>query len=89
MLPKRFEIYSVAVKLLDNCSDVRKKMVNVLFLSELDLFVYVAGIKEYESNQQELILEPAIKWAASSNITLVVKFSFMEIPVQVCRSLKL
>lgn len=46
------------------------------------LFV-VLGIKVYETNENQLVMEPAIKWAGNPNIVIVVKISFLRIKIQV------
>ncbi|XAR69109.1 hypothetical protein NMG60_11000579 [Bertholletia excelsa] len=42
----------------------------------------IHGIKVYESNEKELVLDPAVKWAGNPNITLVLRVSFLRITVQ-------
>ncbi|OVA18052.1 C2 calcium-dependent membrane targeting [Macleaya cordata] len=41
-----------------------------------------AGVKVYETNEKELVLEPVIRWAGNPNIILVVKFLSLRITVQ-------
>ncbi|KAL7589694.1 hypothetical protein Lser_V15G36387 [Lactuca serriola] len=42
----------------------------------------VQGIKVYETNENQLVMEPAIKWAGNPNIVIVVKISFLRIKIQ-------
>lgn len=42
-----------------------------------------AGIKIFETNEKELVLEPAIRWAGNPNITLVLKVLSLQLTVQV------
>ncbi|XP_015574830.2 synaptotagmin-3 isoform X1 [Ricinus communis] len=42
----------------------------------------IHGIKVHETNEKELLIEPAIKWAGNSDITLVFKFLSLPIIVQ-------
>ncbi|XAR69105.1 hypothetical protein NMG60_11000573 [Bertholletia excelsa] len=42
----------------------------------------IHGIKVYDSNEKELVLDPAVKWAGNPNITLVLRVSFLRITVQ-------
>lgn len=67
----------------------------VWFLSEAALvclifqfgFLYkLAGIKVYETNEKELAMEPAIKWAGNPNIILVLKWLPFRITIQVRRA---
>nr|CAB3454076.1 unnamed protein product [Digitaria exilis] len=39
------------------------------------LFIYVQpnDVKVYVTEEQELIMEPSLKWAANPNVTVVVK----------------
>lgn len=46
----------------------------------------LAGIKAYDTEARELVMEPAIKWAGNPNITLVLKVLSLSITVQVRRS---
>ncbi|KAK6928323.1 Synaptotagmin, SMP domain [Dillenia turbinata] len=41
------------------------------------------GIKIYETNENELVIEPAVRWAGNPNITLAMKLLFLSITVQV------
>lgn len=43
----------------------------------------MAGVKVHETNENELVLEPAIRWAGNPNIILVLKLLFLRIRVQV------
>lgn len=40
------------------------------------------GVKVYETNENQLVIEPAIKWAGNPNIVIVVKISFLRIKIQ-------
>ncbi|XP_031379209.1 synaptotagmin-3-like isoform X2 [Punica granatum] len=40
------------------------------------------GIKVHESNENELVLEPAVRWAGNPNITLVLKVLSLQIKLQ-------
>ncbi|KAJ4979628.1 hypothetical protein NE237_010408 [Protea cynaroides] len=42
----------------------------------------IHGIKVYESNEAELVLEPVVKWAGNPNITIVLKLLSLQITVQ-------
>ncbi|KAH9735142.1 Synaptotagmin-3 [Citrus sinensis] len=42
----------------------------------------IHGIKVCETNENELILEPALRWAGNPNITLALKFFSLQITVQ-------
>ncbi|KAH9671528.1 synaptotagmin-3 [Citrus sinensis] len=42
----------------------------------------IHGIKVCETNENELILEPAVRWAGNPNITLALKFFSLQITVQ-------
>eukprot|EP00249_Psilotum_nudum_P004672 c18179_g1_i1 orf=700-2313(-) len=42
----------------------------------------VQGIKSYETQEREMIIEPAVKWAGNPNITVVVKAFGMRATVQ-------
>lgn len=52
------------------------------------LFIKLAGIKVHETNEKELVMEPAVRWAGNPNITLVLKFLFLPITIQVRRAFK-
>ena len=55
-------------------------------LIELWDFIHrLAGIKVHETNENELIFEPAVRWAGNPNITLVLKLLSLRITVQVRR----
>ena len=40
------------------------------------------GVKVYETNEKELIMEPSIKWAGNPNIVVVIKILSLPIKVQ-------
>nr|XP_043607386.1 synaptotagmin-3-like isoform X2 [Erigeron canadensis] len=40
------------------------------------------GVKVYETNENQLVMEPAIKWAGNSNIVIAVKISSLCIKIQ-------
>ncbi|XP_028098298.1 synaptotagmin-3-like isoform X2 [Camellia sinensis] len=42
----------------------------------------IHGIKVYEVNENELVFEPAVKWAGNSNITMVLRLLFLRITIQ-------
>ncbi|KAL6977208.1 Synaptotagmin-3 [Sarracenia purpurea var. burkii] len=42
----------------------------------------IHGLKVYETNERELVMEPAIKWAGNPNIVLVLKLLSLRITVQ-------
>ncbi|KAI6673257.1 hypothetical protein NL676_001163 [Syzygium grande] len=42
----------------------------------------IHGVKVHETNENELVLEPAIRWAGNPNIILVLKLLFLRIRVQ-------
>lgn len=42
-----------------------------------------SGVKVYETNEKELIMEPSIKWAGNPNIVVVIKILSLPIKVQV------
>lgn len=43
----------------------------------------IAGMKVYITNEKELIMEPAMKWAGNPNITIAVKAFGLRATVQV------
>lgn len=43
----------------------------------------MAGMKVYLTDEKELIIEPAVKWAGNPNITLAVKAYGLKATVQV------
>ena len=47
------------------------------------LLCNLAGVKAHETNENELSLEPAIRWAGNPNILLVLKLSSLRITLQV------
>ncbi|XP_042475631.1 synaptotagmin-3-like isoform X2 [Macadamia integrifolia] len=42
----------------------------------------IHGIKVYDSNEKELVIEPVVRWAGNPNITLVLKLLSLRITVQ-------
>lgn len=42
-----------------------------------------AGLKVYETNEKELVMEASVKWAGNPNIVLVIKLLSLQITVQV------
>ncbi|XP_042521246.1 synaptotagmin-3-like isoform X1 [Macadamia integrifolia] len=42
----------------------------------------ISGIKVYESNETELVIELVVKWAGNPNITLVLKLLSLQVTVQ-------
>ncbi|KAK4835230.1 hypothetical protein QYF36_007117 [Acer negundo] len=42
----------------------------------------INGIRVYETNEKELVMEPVIKWAGNPNIVLVLKFLSLQITLQ-------
>ncbi|XP_047321887.1 synaptotagmin-3-like [Impatiens glandulifera] len=42
----------------------------------------IQGIKVFETNESELVMEPAIKWAGNPNIIVVIKIMSMPIKIQ-------
>ncbi|KAM7526889.1 hypothetical protein LguiA_016791 [Lonicera macranthoides] len=42
----------------------------------------IHGLKIFETNESQLVMEPAIKWAGNPNITVVLKVLSIRIPVQ-------
>ncbi|KAA8539302.1 hypothetical protein F0562_025994 [Nyssa sinensis] len=42
----------------------------------------IQGLKTYETNENELFMEPAIKWAGNPNIIVVLRMSSLRITVQ-------
>lgn len=54
------------------------------------LLINLAGVKAQETNEvNELILEPAIRWAGNPNIILVLKLLSLRITLQVRRAFNL
>ncbi|KAF7820142.1 synaptotagmin-3 isoform X1 [Senna tora] len=43
----------------------------------------ICGIKVFETNENELVMEPVIKWAGNQNVVLVLKLLSLRITVQV------
>ena len=50
------------------------------------LLYNLAGLKVYETNEKELVMELSIKWAGNPNIVLALKLMSLRITVQVRRS---
>lgn len=46
----------------------------------------LAGLKVYDTNEKEIVLETAIRWAGNPNIVLVIKLFSVQITVQVRRT---
>ncbi|KAI3734735.1 hypothetical protein L6452_14211 [Arctium lappa] len=42
----------------------------------------IQGVKVYETNENQLVIEPAIKWAGNPNIVIAVKISSLHIKIQ-------
>ncbi|KAF6167826.1 hypothetical protein GIB67_027604 [Kingdonia uniflora] len=42
----------------------------------------ILGIKIYETNEKEIVIEPVVRWAGNPNITLVLKLPFLRLTVQ-------
>ncbi|KAK9126664.1 hypothetical protein Scep_015510 [Stephania cephalantha] len=42
----------------------------------------IHGMKVYETNEKEIVFEPAVRWAGNPNITVTVRILFMQITVQ-------
>nr|GMC47699.1 synaptotagmin-3 isoform X1 [Ipomoea batatas] len=49
----------------------------------------IQGLKVYETNEKELVLEPAIKWAGNSNIVVSIVLLSARIRVQVSKNERL
>ncbi|CAN0909225.1 SYT3 [Linum grandiflorum] len=49
----------------------------------------VHGLKVLETNENDIVLEPAVRWAGNPNITLVLKLMSLPITVQVSASMQL
>ena len=51
------------------------------------IFVYFtslcAGMKIYETNENQIVMEPAVKWAGNPNIVVVIRLMSVEIKIQV------
>lgn len=45
--------------------------------------LFLTGMKVYEMHENELILEPAIKWAGNPNIMVAIKAFGLKATVQV------
>lgn len=43
----------------------------------------LSGLKVYETNENELVMEPAFRWAGNPNIVLVLKLLSLRITIQV------
>lgn len=44
---------------------------------------FLIGLKVSETNERELVLEPAVKWAGNPNIIVAVTISSVKVTVQV------
>jgi hypothetical protein len=44
----------------------------------------IIGMKVYTTEEQELIMEPSIKWGGNPNMLAVVKVYGMKASIQVC-----
>ncbi|CAL9163194.1 synaptotagmin-3-like isoform X1 [Musa acuminata AAA Group] len=42
----------------------------------------IHGVKVYETQEKELVFEPAVRWAGNTNIVLVLKLSSIKVTVQ-------
>lgn len=42
----------------------------------------ISGMKAYETNEQELVMEPTFRWAGNPNIILTVKLLFLRLTIQ-------
>ncbi|KAJ6909334.1 hypothetical protein NC652_020352 [Populus alba x Populus x berolinensis] len=42
----------------------------------------IHGLKVYETNEKDLVMEPAIRWAGNPNIVLVLKLMSLQVTVQ-------
>ncbi|OAY38852.1 synaptotagmin-3 isoform X1 [Manihot esculenta] len=42
----------------------------------------IHGVKVYETNEKDLVMEPAIRWAGNPNIILVLKLMSLQVKVQ-------
>ncbi len=47
--------------------------------------VSFSGMKAYVTEEQELIMEPSLKWAANPNVTVVVKAYGLKATIQVLK----
>lgn len=52
------------------------------------LFYVMSGLRVRETNEKELVMEPAIRWAGNPNIVLVLKLLSLRITVQVRKAVK-
>ena len=41
------------------------------------------GVKVYETQERDLVIEPAVRWAGNPNITIVVNVFSLQMTVQV------
>lgn len=59
--------------------------ISYLFLLELKIseIFFMAGMKVIETNENELIMEPSIRWAGNPNIVLSVKVQSLRVRIQV------
>ncbi|KAG6516556.1 synaptotagmin-3-like [Zingiber officinale] len=42
----------------------------------------IHGVKVYESQEKELVVEPAMRWAGNTNVVLVLKLSIFKVTIQ-------
>ncbi|KAF9594777.1 hypothetical protein IFM89_034760 [Coptis chinensis] len=42
----------------------------------------IYGIKVYETNEKVLVMEPIVRWAGNPNVTVLLKFPFLQMNVQ-------
>ena len=52
------------------------------------LLIKLAGIKVVETNKNELVFEPMVRWAGNPDITLVANLLSLKITLQVRRACK-
>lgn len=60
------------------------KIVVLLFI--LIHFETFVGLKVFETNEKELVMEPALRWVGNPNIVLGLKLLSLQIIVQVRRA---
>ena len=56
---------------------------NSFFFSSFVNLKFVPGMKVYLTDEEELIMEPSIKWAGNPNVTVAVKAFGLKATVQV------
>lgn len=44
---------------------------------------FLTGLKVFETNERELVMEPAFKWAGNPNIIVTLTISSVQVTVQV------